>query len=91
MTSMVKYVAFNISKFGPKLSKNKIVRLTSIRVIENELMTKVNRVKSKITNRENRLNIKPSVVINIFTEHDMGLGQIGSLTRGIAKNHRGWT
>jgi hypothetical protein len=66
--------------FSPKLIKDEIIGLSSVTMIKDERMAKVDSVSSKIWNREHISDNNLAIGIHILIEHNRRFSEIRSLT-----------
>jgi len=71
---MIKLVGLDGGQLRPEFVKNEFISFSSVIVVENEGVTKVNSVRSKIRNRENIFDSQLAVDINTFAKHDGRFG-----------------
>ena len=82
---MIALVSFDRSQLGSKLVDDKGISSISVIVVEDDGMTKVQGVGEEIMDREDVSDLSFGVAVNIITEEDRGLLEVGSLSRGVAE------
>ena len=78
---MVELVRFDRSKLGYELIDDEFVSFVHVIVVKDDGVAKVQGIREEIRDREDVSNLSFGVAVNVLTEEDGRLLEIGSLTR----------
>lgn len=84
-TSMVQFISLEIVQLGFELIDNERVGIISVSMIENERVTKMNGMRSKVFNRKDGLDISFVLAAHVLTEEDSRFAEVGGLPRFITE------
>jgi hypothetical protein len=78
---VVELVHFDRSKLGSELIDDEFVSFVHVIVVKDDGVTKVQGIREEIRDREDVSDLSFGVAVNVLTEEDGRLLEIGSLTR----------